>query len=459
MAGETSPLRLGVIEPRDAIAAFQRRGLLQPSFRWQDVWQEEHARAFAVAGVQRLDVLQTVRDALDTKLSDGGSLADFRKAVRGALAAAGYWGDVEITDPATGETRIARFDNRRLQLIYDVNVRQSYASGRWAAIERNKRLFPFVRYVTMDDERVRVSHRAWHNLVLPVDDPFWQTHFPPNGWRCRCQAMAVDQKMVDRLKAAGADIKTQAPPADPITYVNPRTGEIAPIPHGIDPGFAYNPGARRDAALHETLLRQALNTSPLPGAVAVAEATFANPAMQRQTAERFSSWAQNILDTKQTRGEVQYIGALDRRAARALEQREMHPRTAVIAVRDTDVWHTLRDGKAGKLDQALYLRLPDLLRNAVALLLDKSGKEPALLYVLDVPGDEATKAVLLLDKWITIGQRKERKSVQLNIVRSARMLPLTHLTENGYELLWGEVPGMSPATPKPPGSGRQRGGA
>ena len=25
------------------------------------------------------------------------------------------------------------------------------------------------------------ADRAWHGTVLPVDHPFWQTHFPPNG--------------------------------------------------------------------------------------------------------------------------------------------------------------------------------------------------------------------------------------------------------------------------------------
>ncbi|MBI5334733.1 MAG: hypothetical protein HZB72_09155 [Burkholderiales bacterium] len=451
MAGETSPLRLGVIEPRDAVAAFERRGLLQPSFRWQDVWQEEHARAFAVAGVQRLDVLQTVRDALDTKLSQGGSLADFRRAVRGELAAAGYWGDVEITDPATGETRMARFDNRRLQLIYDVNVRQSYASGRWAAIERNKKLFPFVRYVTMGDERVRASHKPWHNLVLPVDDPFWQTHFPPNGWRCRCQAMAVDQKMVDRLKAAGQDIKTQAPPADPITYVNPRTGEIVPIPRGIDPGFAYNPGAQRDAALHETLLRKALEVSPLPGAVAVAVATFANPAMLQQSTARFGAWVDDVMARGQAQGELQYIGAIAPRAARVLEQLGLQPRNAVIAVRDGDVLHALRDAKVAAgvaLDASVYRRLPELLQRASAMLLERkpaAGMQPALLYVIDLvrPDGQVGKLVLQLDQFVRIkggGEDGRRRWVQLNVLRTATVMDPSALADRrSYKLLWGRL--------------------
>ena len=53
-----------------AINAFNERQLLLPSFRWQDVWQAEHQRAFAVAGVGREDVLAIFRDALDAKFAE-----------------------------------------------------------------------------------------------------------------------------------------------------------------------------------------------------------------------------------------------------------------------------------------------------------------------------------------------------------------------------------------------------
>ena len=76
-------LRLGVIEPADAVRNFDERQLLLPSFRWQDVWQEEHQRAFAVAGVMREDVLAIFRDGLEAKFAEGGTLED--SAARFAL--------------------------------------------------------------------------------------------------------------------------------------------------------------------------------------------------------------------------------------------------------------------------------------------------------------------------------------------------------------------------------------
>jgi SPP1 gp7 family putative phage head morphogenesis protein len=254
-------LSLGAVEPAEAVAAFARRGLLQPTFRWQDVWEDEHASRFAVAGVAKLDVLALFQKALRDPVQRGKSLADFAKQVKPQLVAKGWWGDVEVTDPQTGEVRTTRFDDRRLQLIYDVNLRQSYAAGRWANIERNARRLGLVMYRTMRDERVRASHAQWDGTALPVDHPFWDAHYPPNGWRCRCTAFALSEKDLQRRQARGERINTEAPPTRVVQYTDPRTGATTSGPLGVDPGFAYNPGKRTQAVHTSRLLRNALDAA------------------------------------------------------------------------------------------------------------------------------------------------------------------------------------------------------
>ncbi|MBQ7855294.1 MAG: hypothetical protein IJ352_09820 [Muribaculaceae bacterium] len=32
---------------------------------------------------------------------------------------------------------------------------------------------------------------ALHGVTLPIDDPFWDSFLPPNGWNCRCTAVQV----------------------------------------------------------------------------------------------------------------------------------------------------------------------------------------------------------------------------------------------------------------------------
>lgn len=235
---------IGAISPEDAIAAFQARGLLRPSFRWQEVWQAEHARAFAVAGVMRLDVLADIRAAVDDAVARGTDLRDFKAALQEKLLARGWWGRMEITDPRSGEIRTTTFNAQRLELIYDVNLRQSHAAGRWARIQRS-RVFTHIVYRTMRDEKVRASHRPWDNVVLPKDHPWWDTHYPPNGWRCRCTAYGIDAAGIKQLQASAprdAPVRTEAPPTTNVEFTNRVTGQVEQVPRGIDPGFAYNPG-------------------------------------------------------------------------------------------------------------------------------------------------------------------------------------------------------------------------
>ena len=242
-------LKIGSAEPADAFDAFARRSLLAPSYRWEDVFQEEHAASFAVAGVARDDVLTLFHDQVNQALAGGGTLKDFAKAVKPELVAKGWWGDIEVSNPATGETRITRFNDARLQLIYDLNLRQSYAAGRWARIERTQATKPLVMYRTMRDERVRNSHAEWDGLALPVGHPFWRTHYPPNAWRCRCRAFAVSERDLALYADDGDTIKREAPPVQYTEFTNRSTGEVSKVPVGIDPGFAYNPGQQRTQAL------------------------------------------------------------------------------------------------------------------------------------------------------------------------------------------------------------------
>jgi hypothetical protein len=86
----------------------------------------------------------------------------------------------------------------------------------------------------------RVQHVAWDGLVLKADDPWWNTHYPPNGWRCHCSVSPVSDHGMSRMGRTGPD---KAPPVDMRPWRNPHTGKVVEVPRGIDPGFGYNPGA------------------------------------------------------------------------------------------------------------------------------------------------------------------------------------------------------------------------
>ncbi|MFM2385693.1 MAG: hypothetical protein RL660_450 [Bacteroidota bacterium] len=79
----------------------------------------------------------------------------------------------------------------RLQAEYNHAIASSQMARKWVEIQEAKELYPYLRYRTAGDANVRPEHKAWHNMLKPVDDAFWRTHYPPNGWNCRCTVEQV----------------------------------------------------------------------------------------------------------------------------------------------------------------------------------------------------------------------------------------------------------------------------
>ncbi len=233
-------VELRPVPPEAAIAYFRRKGL-KPSFDWRDVWQQEHARVFTVAKGMQLDVLQAIRDQVDRAIADGITFDEFRKTLTPQLQEQGWWGRQPMTDPETGIEREVQLGSpRRLQIIFDTNLRTAYSAEKWDTAQRLKERRPYLRYVAVMDSRTRAEHAAWHGTILPVDDPWWDTHFPPNGWNCRCTMMQLADRDLERN---GWEVDDKPPPVEYRDWVNKRTGQVERVPQGIDPGFGYNPGA------------------------------------------------------------------------------------------------------------------------------------------------------------------------------------------------------------------------
>jgi SPP1 gp7 family putative phage head morphogenesis protein len=214
------------VQPVEAID-FLRRKVAIPTRAWTDLWEAMHARAFVVAGANTDALVADFHEAVRRAIEEGRTLDQFREDFDRIVAEHGW---------SYRGTR-----GWRSRVIFETNLRMAYAAGRWAQIQRVKRHRPYLRYVTMDDERVRPLHREWHNVVLPVEHPWWATHFPPNGWGCRCFAQSLSARDVDRF---GLNVWGDAPlsPLVGRTVKTPDGPVTVMVPRGIDPGFAYNVG-------------------------------------------------------------------------------------------------------------------------------------------------------------------------------------------------------------------------
>ena len=209
--------------------AFFRRKLNLPTESWADVYQHEHDWAFVVAGANRDAIVADFRAAVEKAIADGTTLQEFRRDFDAIVARHGW-------DYNGGR-------NWRSRVIYDTNLNTSYAAGRWQQLQSA----PFWQYEHADwVEHPRPLHVAWDGLVLAKDDPWWQTHYPPNGWGCHCKVRGLWPRDLQRLGKAGPD---QAPQVQwlerEIGKNSPLGPRVVRVPEGIDPGFEYAPGAAR----------------------------------------------------------------------------------------------------------------------------------------------------------------------------------------------------------------------
>ena len=205
---------------------FFRRTLNLPSETWRDIQRAAHDRAFMVAGAMKADLLADLRKSVDQAVQ-GGSIGEFRKQFSDIVAKHGWTG-------WTGEGSKAG-EAWRTRVIYQTNIVTSYAAGRRAQLLDPDLLArrPFWRYVHSDSvSHPRPHHKQWGDMRLTLrhDHPFWDTHYPPNGWGCKCRVVPV-------AKPGEEDATT---PPEGWDATDPRTD--APV--GIDEGWDYAPGAR-----------------------------------------------------------------------------------------------------------------------------------------------------------------------------------------------------------------------
>ena len=217
---------------------FFRAKLNLPTRTWTDIERGMHARAFVVAGAMKTDLLQDLRTAVDKAVTQGTTLQQFRKDFDDIIARRG-WAYKGKRD-------------WRTRVIFETNLRTAYQAGRYKQLTDPDTIKsrPYWRYahsdVVLDP---RQQHQAWDNLVLPHDDPFWDTHYPPNGWGCQCTVMAESERSLKRKSLSVGktpDIKLRT-----AKFGN----QTVRVPQGIDPGWNYNVG---EAAWGRPLAQQAM---------------------------------------------------------------------------------------------------------------------------------------------------------------------------------------------------------
>ena len=82
------------------------------------------------------------------------------------------------------------YNKNYLQAEYQFIHSSAIMAAKWEEFSKTGDRY-LLRYRTVGDNRVRPAHAALHGVTLPMSDPFWEQHYPPNGWRCRCDVVQV----------------------------------------------------------------------------------------------------------------------------------------------------------------------------------------------------------------------------------------------------------------------------
>ncbi len=126
-----------------------------------------------------------------------------------------------------------KYNENYLQSEYIFATSSAEMAARWQQFEKEGDRYN-LQYRTAQDDRVRDSHAAMAGITLPVDDPFWNSYFPPNGWRCRCTVVQVSKGKYKESNPEEALKKADVATTD-IDSKGRNRGEM----------FRYNPGKQQ----------------------------------------------------------------------------------------------------------------------------------------------------------------------------------------------------------------------
>lgn len=202
---QAGPLALTPTTFDEAVLATRARGVVLPDVYYGHLQGIARADSFSIAGLARAEQLQGALDSLTTALDTGETFDAWKARVRR--------GEIDLDLP-----------DHRLANIYRTNLQGAYARGRCQQHDAVADRRPWLLYSATNDSRTRPAHAAMDGTILHRDDPWWQTHRPPNGYQCRCTVIA--------LSPAQAERRGGPKPAKP----DPATGD----PPAPDPGWDYD---------------------------------------------------------------------------------------------------------------------------------------------------------------------------------------------------------------------------
>lgn len=141
---------------------------------------ELRGRAFTVSGMEGAQTLQRIRDEI-ASLAMGGET--------------GTWDRVKERLAADLDSHLGAQAEQRATVLLRLHGFAAFQASAWRVAQEDEDT-THLQYLATEDDRVRDAHLALNGIVLPKDDPFWDRHYPPWEWGCRCRVRPMNADLV-----------------------------------------------------------------------------------------------------------------------------------------------------------------------------------------------------------------------------------------------------------------------
>ena len=160
---------------------------------------------FYFSGFKNLQQMKEISKLLTDKDGQVRSFSDFKK-------------DVLAID--------ATYNVNYLGAEYEFATHASHSISFWHTAQAEKDTLPFLRWSAVMDDRTGAEDASLNGVTRPVDDPFWQTRYPPIHWRCRC---LVTQEGPDAAVTPHQEIEQLGEPAPYFRFNSGIDNVIFPV--------------------------------------------------------------------------------------------------------------------------------------------------------------------------------------------------------------------------------------
>ncbi|MCH7357441.1 phage head morphogenesis protein [Acinetobacter sp. NIPH 1958] len=192
------------LPPEDAISYLEKKGF-KIGWDWHETLDNAHSKAFTVAKVARMDLLQDIRQSLISAMEQGQTLEQWKASITPVLQEKGWWGKKIVINPEGREQEVQLGSPRRLRTIYDTNMQSAFAAGRYKAMLAGAETRPYWEWRHITISNPRKQHVALNGRIFRYDDPFWSVAYPPSEWGCKCRVIARSAREVDGKEILDSD--------------------------------------------------------------------------------------------------------------------------------------------------------------------------------------------------------------------------------------------------------------